>query len=335
MENFELAVPGTISEAIALLPEQWDESGGRSSTILAGGQDLLTVLKEGLERPEMLVHLRGVKGLGGIEVTAGGSLRLGAMTRLSELASSSLLQGSMSALAEAAESVGSPQIRNQGTLGGNLCQRPRCWYYRNSEAPCLKKGGFECFAYGGRNKYNAILGGGPSYIVHPSDLAPALLMMGATIVCQSPRGERRIELADFYTLPADGDVTRETVLASDEIISMVEVPSLPEGMTTAYMKARERGSFDFALSAVALGLKVSGGVISECRLVLGSVAPTPWRCSAAEKLAVGRANDEETWAAVAEAALEGAEPLSENGYKIPLTKGLIEKAMRKLAGEER
>ena len=330
MENFELAVPGTISEAVALLPKEWDDGSGRRAAILAGGQDLLTVLKEGLESPEMLVHLREVKGLTGITEGEDGSLRIGAMSRISELANSEIAQ---TALVEAAVGVGSPQIRNQATVGGNLCQRPRCWYFRNSDAPCLKKGGSECFAYGGRNKYNAIFGGGPSYIVHPSDLAPALVMLDAAVICQSPRGARRVELSDFYTLPADGDVTRETVLGPDEIIERVEVPRLPDGMFTTYLKARERGSFDFALSAVAMGLRVQGGVIKDCRLVLGGVAPTPWRCSAAEELAVGRKNNEETWALVAEAALVGAEPLSENAYKVPLTKGLIEKAMRKLAGE--
>ena len=142
MENFELAVPGTISEAVALLPKEWDDGSGRSAAVLAGGQDLLTVLKEGLESPEMLVHLREVKGLGGIGVGDGGSLRLGAMSRISELASSEIAGSSWSALVEAAVSVGSPQIRNQATVGGNLCQRPRCWYFRNSDAPCLKKGGY-------------------------------------------------------------------------------------------------------------------------------------------------------------------------------------------------
>ena len=334
MQSFDLATPGTITEAIELLPADWDEAGGRSASPLAAGQHLLTVLKEGLEAPDRLVHLRGIKGMVGISGAQDGGLQLGAMTCLSEIAASEVIRTGWRALGEAAESVGSPQIRNRATIGGNLCQRPRCWYYRNSEAPCLKKGGYECFAYGGRNKYNAILGGGPSYIVHPSDLAPALTILDASVLCHSPVGARRVPLAELYMLPAEGDVTRETVLAADELIERVEIPKSPAGLVTTYVKARERGSFDFALSAVALGIRMEGDTIAECRLVLGSVAPIPWRCEAAEQLAVGRKNDEATWAAVAEAALEGAEPLSENGYKVPLTKGLIEKAMRKLAMEE-
>jgi xanthine dehydrogenase YagS FAD-binding subunit len=334
MERFELAQPKTLTEAIELLNGEWDESGGRSAVPLAGGQDLLTVLKEGLETPERLVQLRGVEGLGGIEVGERKELVIGSMVTVAEVGASVEVQRRARALAEAADGVGSPQIRNLATVGGNLCQRPRCWYYRNSDAPCLKKGGYECFAYGGRNKYNAILGGGPSYIVHPSDLAPALVMLEASVVLHSSQGQRKLPLSEMYVLPADGDVTRETVLAADEVIGRVLVPPLASGWRTSYEKARERGSFDFALAAVALGVRVEGDRIAELRLVLGSVAPVPWRCRGAEALAVGRRNDEETWAAVAEAALEGAQPLSENGYKVPLTKGLIEKAMRRLALED-
>ena len=333
MERFELAVPTTLSEAIELLSAEWDEDGGRQATPLAGGQDLLTVMKEGLETPDRLVHLRAIRDLRGIKETDDGALEIGAMVSVSEV-SVELSSGSTRALSEAAKSVGSPQIRNQATVGGNLCQRPRCWYFRNADAPCLKKGGVECFAYGGKNKYNAIFGGGPSYIVHPSDLAPALQMMDASVVAYSPTGTRRIRMDEFYTLPADSDVTRETVLGADEVIGQIVIPRPPAGLKTTYEKARERGSFDFALSAVALGLRMKSERIAECRLVLGSVAPIPWRVRAAEELAVGRRNNAETWTAVAEAALEGAEPLSENGYKVPLTKGLIEKAMRRLAEED-
>jgi len=333
MERFELAVPTTISEAIDLLPAEWNEDGGRGATPLAGGQDLLTVMKEGLETPDRLVHLRAIEDLRGIREVDNGALMVGAMVSISDVSGDERVISRARALSEAARSVGSPQIRNQATVGGNLCQRPRCWYFRNADAPCLKKGGVECFAYGGKNKYNAIFGGGPSYIVHPSDLAPALQMMDASVVTYSPAGTRRIRMDEFYTLPADSDVTRETVLGPDEVIGQVVIPQPPAGMKTLYEKARERGSFDFALSAVALGLRMKGGRIAECRLVLGSVAPIPWRARAAEELAVGRRSDPETWAAVAEAALEGAEPLSENAYKVPLTKGLIEKAMRRLSEE--
>ena len=334
MEQFELAVPTSVSEAIDLLPAKWEDDGGREAIPLAGGQDLITVLKEGLHAPDRLVHLKALPEFRGMKRAPSGGLRMGAMVKVAAIAGDPRLRSGWRALAEAAEGVGSPQIRNLATLAGNLCQRPRCWYFRNSDAPCLKKGGFECFAYGGKNKYNAILGGGPSYIVHPSDIAPALQMLGAEVKTQSGTGSRVIAVRDLYTLPADADVTRETVLGPDELIESVTLPSQPTGLRTTYMKARERGSFDFALSAVALGVRLEGDKIAECRIVLGSVAPIPWQAEAAEELAVGMKNDEETWAAVAKRALQGAEPLSENAYKVPLTEGLIEKAFRRLSMED-
>jgi len=333
MDRFELSRPNTLAEAIDLLPAEWDEDGGRQAIPLAGGQDLLTVLKEGLHSPDRLVHLKGISGLDGI-TSSGEGLRIGAMCKVATVAGDEAVKRGWRALAEAAVGVGSPQIRNLATLGGNLCQRPRCWYFRNSDAPCLKKGGYECFAYEGRNKYNAILGGGPSYIVHPSDIAPALQMLGAEVRTHSATGSRLISMQDLYTLPVDGDVTRETVLGADEVIEEVIVSEQPEGFRTTYVKARERGSFDFALSAVALGVRVVGGEIAECRIVLGSVAPVPWRARSAEEMAVGLKDNPTTWAEVAQQALEGAEPLSENGYKVPLTRGLIEKAFRRLAMED-
>ncbi len=334
MDQFELAVPTSLTEAIDFLPAKWDDDGGREAMPLAGGQDLVTVLKEGIHAPDRLVHLKGIADFGGMKAGPAGGLIVGSMSKVAAVAKDQRIRSKWRALAEAAQSVASPQIRNQATLGGNLCQRPRCWYFRTSDAPCLKKGGYECFAYGGKNKYNAIFGGGPSYIVHPSDIAPALQMLGAEVKTQSGVGSRVIPMQDLYTLPADSDVTRETVLGPDELIESVELPALPSGLRTTYMKARERGSFDFALSAVALGVRLDGDKIAECRIVLGGVAPTPWRASAAEELAVGMKNEPEAWASIAKRALEGAEPLSENAYKVPLTEGLIEKAFRRLSMED-
>jgi len=334
MERFELAIPSTVTEAIDLLPAKWEDDGGREAMPLAGGQDLITVLKEGLHAPDRLVHLKALEDFAGMKGLPSGGFIIGAMSKVAAIATDPRIRTAWRALAEAAETVGSPQIRNQATLGGNLCQRPRCWYFRSSDAPCLKKGGYECFAYGGKNKYNAIFGGGPSYIVHPSDIAPALQMLGAEVKTQSGSGSRVIAMSDLYTLPADSDVTRETILGPDELIESVSLPALPEGMRTTYVKAQERGSFDFALSAVALGLRLRGDEIAECRIVLGSVAPTPWRAQAAEELAVGMKNGPKAWASIAERALEGAEPLSENAYKIPLTAGLVEKAFKRLSTED-
>ena len=333
MERFELEIPSTVTEAVDLLPASWDEDGGREAMPMAGGQDLLTVLKEELYAPERLVQLKGIPDFSGIR-ESGKGLVMGALSKVASVAGDPRIQLHWRALAEAAESVASPQIRNQATLGGNLCQRPRCWYFRTSDAPCLKKGGYECYAYGGRNKYNAIFGGGPSYIVHPSDIAPALQLFKASVKTQSGGGSRELAISELYTLPADSDVTRETVLGPDELIESVSLPAPDPGLKTTYVKAQERGSFDFALSAVALGVRVEGGRITECRMVLGSVAPVPWQPERAEQEAIGMKDEPESWAKIAAVAMEGAEPLSENGYKVPLTKGLIEKAFKRLREED-
>ncbi|MBM3977378.1 MAG: xanthine dehydrogenase family protein subunit M [Planctomycetes bacterium] len=329
MKTFELHLPRTIDEALALL-----ERPGHAA--LAGGQDLLTELKEHIATPDALVDLSGIQGADAIELRADGSLSIGAGVTLAELEKHAELARRWPVLTEAATSIASAQIRSQATVGGNLCQRPRCWYYRNEALSCLKKGGTECLAYGGMNKYNAILGGGPSYIVHPSDLAPALVALDAEIEIASrePRGaRRRIALASFFTLPAEGDVLRENVLAPGELVVAVHVPAHAAGnWRSTYLKFKERSSFDWALSAVALVARIDGARIAEARVVLGGVAPVPWRSKAAERVLAGRPIDDSAAREAGEAALAGAEPLSGNAYKVPLTKGLIVKALRAIGG---
>lgn len=328
MKAFELLNPTSLADAISLLP---DREGDDSSRLLAGGQDLLPELKEHLVEPERLVNLRDVPGLGELTWNADGSLSLGAMVTVQQVADDPGIRERLTLLAEAAASVGSPQIRAMGTVGGNLNQRPRCWYYRLESAPCLKKGGTECFSYAGRNKYNAILGGGPSYIVHPSDLAPALVALDARVTLAGPGGERVLPLREFFTLPSSGNILRETVLRPDEVLTRVDVPAPAAGMRSTYLKFKERSSYDWALSSVALCLWQDAGAIQRARLVLGGVAPIPWPCDGAEEAIAGRANDGEAARLAADAALAGAEPLSENGYKVPLTRGLITRALQKLA----
>jgi len=330
MKSFEFIAPRTLDQVVELLPGPRDLKARDRVKLLAGGQDLLGELKEYLVAPEQVLNLKTVPGLSTF-AERDGRYEVGALVTLAELEQSATLRRTHAMVAEAAGAVGSVQIRNQGTVGGNLCQRPRCWYYRHEQAVCIKKGGSECFAYGGLNKYNAILGGGPSYIVHPSDLAPALVAAGASATLRSKKGERTVELERFFTLPSEGAVTRENVLAPDEVLVRVEIPAMA-GWTSAYVKFRERSSYDFALAAVALALRMEGGRIAEARLVLGGVAPIPWRCEKAEKALVGRKVDAETCALAGKLALEGAEPLAHNAYKLPLAQGLITKALRKLAG---
>jgi xanthine dehydrogenase YagS FAD-binding subunit len=330
MKAFELLNPATLESALELLPK--DAKTRDSVKLLAGGQDLITEMKEHLVEPAQLVNLKRVPGLDRLEIGADGSLAIGALVTIAALEESADVRKLFPVLAQAAHSIGSAQIRSQGTVGGNLNQRPRCWYYRNEHAVCLKKGGSECFSYSGLNKYNAILGGGPSYIVHPSDLAPALVALEAEATLKSKKGERKIALEKFYTLPAQGDATRETVLEPGEVLTEVRVPAR-KGWSSTYVKFKERGSYDFALASVALAIQLDAAKakIADARLVLGGVAPIPWRSSAAEKKLAGASNDAKSWSAAADEALRGAEPLQYNAYKVPLAKGLIVQAFEELS----
>ncbi|MCZ6597980.1 MAG: FAD binding domain-containing protein, partial [Planctomycetota bacterium] len=203
MKSFEMLLPKTVAEAVRSLPSDDAFAERRKVKVLAGGQDLIGELKDHLEEPISVVNLKGIPGLDRIEPLTGGGLVIGALVTVAEIEGHERIRSNLPMLAEAAASVGSPQIRNQGTLGGNLCQRPRCWYYRNEDTVCLKKGGTECFSAEGLNKYNAILGGGPSFIVHPSDLAPALVCLGAEFVAVGPEGSRTIPAGEFFTLPSE------------------------------------------------------------------------------------------------------------------------------------
>lgn len=331
MKNFDILRPATLAKAVELLPKRAaSHPGALAGRPLAGGQDLLVELKDHLAEPDELIDLRGLKEASDFGPNPDGSFRIGALTTVATLTRDQRVRDNYAVLAEAADSIASPQIRTQATLGGNLCQRPRCMYYRNEETVCLKRGGDECFSFAGLNKYNAILGGGPSYIVHPSDLAPALIALDASIQIQGA-GTREMALEDFFTLPSESDVTRENVLAPNEIVRSVTIPARGSDWRTTYVKFKERESFDWALSAVALALRIERDRIAEARLILGGVAPIPWRVRSAEALLVGRPADERAAAAAADEALRGAEPLEQNEYKVPLTRALIHKAMTQLA----
>lgn len=328
MKAFRLHNPRTIEEALALLEPERVRS--MKTVPLAGGMDLVTEMKEYLAQPDDVVNLKGIQGLSAIEAEGNGGVRIGALCTLARLEEHPVLQRTHAVLTQAAASVASIQIRSQATVGGNLNQRPRCWYYRNEEAVCLKKGGTECFSYGGLNKYNAILGGGPTYIVHPSDLAPALLALDASVELVSQKGVRTVSIEKYFTLPSEGDVTRETVLQPGEILRSVVIPRQKDGMRSAWLKFKEKGSFDWALSAVAACVETDGSTIREARVALGGVAPVPWRAKAAEAALKGARAERKSFEAAAVAALRGAEPLSQNAYKIPLTKGLVVRALESL-----
>jgi xanthine dehydrogenase YagS FAD-binding subunit len=329
MRPFAYAEPKTIEAASEILAR-----AGAKAQPIAGGLDLLGELKDGIAEPEVLVNLKTVPGLGAIRVQPDGGLRIGALVTLTALEQHERARREFPALAQAAQSVGSVEIRNVGTVGGNLCQRPRCWYYRSPLHRCLKKGGDVCFTVSGETKYHAILGGGPSFIVHPSDLAPALIACDARVAIAGPAGRKDLPLEQFYVLPAVR-LDHETVLEAGEIVTEVTVPAAAAaglGSPSIYLKFREKDSFDFALVSVAASLRTEDGVCTEARLVLGGVAPVPWRARAAEKVLVGKPITARAAAKAAETALEGAAPLAHNGYKVPLAKGLIRRALLELAG---
>jgi|SRR5579871_2253704 len=325
MNSFELHNPVSLKEAIAFLDPA--DANNRRVRLMAGGQDLLTEMKEHLVEPEAVVNLKHIPGLDALTYDANTGLKIGALVPVAEVASHPDILKRFPALAMAAESVGSLQIRHMGTMGGNLCQRPRCWYYRNEHILCLKKGGDRCYAAIGENKYNAILGGGPSWIVHPSDTATALVALNASITITGPRGSRQVPIERFFVLPKD-NVRRENILKPDEILTSIDVPNSAITEHSAYLKFRERTSMDWAMSAAAAALNVSGGKITAARIVLGGVAPIPWRVPKVEALLKGKAPDDQTLNAAAEAALEGALALAHNGYKIPLTKTLVRRAIK-------
>lgn len=328
MKAFKLSNPKSLESALAVLA---DARAAKTSTkVLAGGQDLLTEMGEHLVEPDRVVNLKSIGGLDALD-TAGPKWKLGALLTLARLGENADVKARARVLHEAAISIASAQIRSTGTVGGNLCQRPRCWYYRIEGAKCLKKGGTECFSYAGLNKYNAILGGGPSYIVHPSDLAPALIALDAEIQIEKKGATRTLALEKFFTLPADGDVTRENVLGDDEVVTEIRFAAPAANARSTYIKFKERSSYDFALASVALSVTLDGNVVQSARLVLGGVAPIPWRSTAAEKALVGKKLDESSGRAAAEEALRGAEPLGQNAYKIPLAKALITRAVQSLA----
>ena len=329
MKAFEWTNPATVNEAVKMLSTPSATDIDEAPRPIAGGQDLLTTMKDYTSRPARLVNLKSIPGMNRIALNARG-LTIGALVTLTELEEHAGVRKSYPGLAEAAHSIATPQIRNLGTVGGNLCQRPRCWYFRLEEVICLKKGGSECYAATGENKYNAIFGGGPSYIVHPSDLAPMLLALGATVTVTGAAGKRVIPLDRFFTLPSEGNIRRENVLKNDDIITEIFVPASPFAARSTYLKFKERESLDFALASAAVAVRMTGRTFRDARIVLGGVAPIPWRVPAAENFLIGKALTPEVLAEAAKIALADAKPLEKNAYKVPLTQTLVRRALDRI-----
>lgn len=257
-------------------------------------------------------------------------MRIGALTRVAQVAANPVIMERFTALGRAASEVGTPQLRNQGTLGGNLCQKTRCAYYRGP-FPCRRKGGERCFAIEGNTEAHAIFGGGRCYMVHPSDTASALMALNATIGVQGPRGARTIPIDRFFVLP-ELDPTRETVLQQGEVVTEVILPPPGAGLRSSYRKVRMRRSWDFALAGVALALrKDSGGAVSDARVVFSGVAPAPWRSAATERVITGQRLTEDVVRRAADAAVAEADPMPDNEYKVDLLRGVVEQELLAMA----
>lgn len=294
---------------------------------LGGGTDLLGTIAERIAAPETLVDLRSIPQSDVIAATDDGGLRIGASARVADVAQHAVVRERFAALAQACDAVATPALRHMGTIGGNLCQRPRCWYFRRG-FDCHKNGGSDCPAVDGENQYLAIVDAGPCFIVHPSDPAVALTALDAAVEISSQSGVRRVPIAEFYVLPS-ARMDGETVLEAGEFVSAIELPEAASGGRQHYRKLMQREAWDFALVSIAAARRRDG----EVRLVLGGVAPRPWRVSSSveEDVASGGLDDD-TVAILAERALYDARPLSGNGYKVELAGALLREAMRALAG---
>ena len=321
MERFEYTSPKTVKDAAAMLGASWNDA-----QVLAGGTDLISMMKDFVTSPKRVVNIKGISELGGISKTSAG-LRIGAAVTLDDLTLNQLIRTEFPSLVTAALGVSSPQIRNMGTVGGDLCQRPRCWYFRNGHGLFAMQDG-KSLVPNGENRYHAIFGGNPAYFVSASSLGPALAALGAHVKLVSPSGARTVAVEKFFTIPKTEN-DREIDLHPNEILTEIVIPSSSASMKNATYEVRQKEALDWPLATASVALKMSGGKVASARIVMGHVAPTPWAASAAEKSLVGKSIDEASAEHAASAAVEGAQPLSQNGYKVQLAKVAVKRALLK------
>ena len=330
MKAFTNANPKDVADAVALSRQA--QAANRTAVFAGGGSDLMGMVKERIVQPDLVINLKGLKemrGLDQISTMNGSSATIGGQVTLDMLANHEMIRRNYAALAEAAGTVATPQIRNVGTLAGNICQRPWCWYYRNG-FKCYKAGGNTCYSVAGENQFHAIFGGGPSFIVHPSDTAPALVALDAKFHIASPKGNRTVAAADFFVLPRQ-NAERENVLEKDEILTSIEIPQPRPSTRSTYHKIMDREAWTHAVVSAAIVLEMDRDVCRSARIALGGVAPIPWRVPDAERLLAGQRVTPELAAQVGEAALAGANPLAKNAYKVPLTKAVVRRTLVELS----
>ena len=301
---------------------------GQAFAFSGGGTDLIQQIKDGTNQADVLINLRTVREARAVVVSPTETL-IGGLITLSELAEHAALTGPWAVLREAAASVGTPQIRHAATLAGNITQRPWCWYYRNG-FPCFKAGGSHCFSEHGEHQQHAIFGGGPSFIVHPSDLAPALVALHATFEVTGPEGPRRIAAADFFVLPSQNPA-RENALVATELLTGVRIPTPAAEVVSTYLKITDREAWTHAEVSVAVVLHVDGDRIRTAGVVLGGVAPIPWRLTEVEHVLSGTSLSAAVAGQAGALAIAQARPLAKNGHKLPMTSVAVERALMRLA----
>ena len=325
MRAFEYASPETKEQAVGLLTANWGQT-----EVLAGGTDLLALMKDDIVTPKRLVNIKDISDLRGVASNSDGGVRIGSLTTLGDLADNAHIIRSYPALADALNEAASPQIRNMATLGGNLCQRPRCWYFRNGFGLLPKdKNGGDLVA-GGENRYHAILGNdGPAKFVSPSSIAPVLIAYGAKVSLLGPKGRRQVDLEKFYVIPQKEE-EREHDLQPNEIITDVTLP--PAQGKVAHYEVRQKQAFDWPLALSAVALQMDGSTIRSARVIVGYVAPIPWISPEAQQALAGKTVSDDVAKAAADAALQNAKPLSHNAYKVQLARVAIKRAILKAGG---
>ncbi len=324
MKPFAYVNPTSEKDAVAALLPDYEKA-----LPLGGGQDVLARMKDYITQPDRIVNVKNA--LDATAVQADGGLRIGAAMKMIDVAEHADIQRLYPAISAAAIEVGTPQIRHQGTVGGNLNQRPRCWYFRNEEFVCFKKGGNTCFSPAGENQFHAIFGGGPSFIVHPSSLAVPMVAYGATFRLLGPKGERMVPAAEYFTLPSLQNVRTENVLAPDELMTHAILPA-PGNLKSGHYEVRYKAAHDWPIAFATVLLAMDGSTVRSARVVMGAVAPIPWRSKPAEQALAGKTVTEETAAAAAEAALRDASPMSQNAYKIQVAKTAVKRAILRAGG---
>jgi|SRR5271170_1209100 len=327
MNAFTYASPTDLPSALGLLGSNWGPT-----EVLAGGTDLLALMKDDVVTPAQLVNIKEIKGLQTLKVDKKTGLQAGCLVRLDDLANNAELGKLYPALALALGDAASPQIRNMATIGGNLCQRPRCWYFRNGYGLLALDAKGKSLVLQGDNRYHAILGNsGPAYFVSPSTIAPVLIALGATIKITGPKGSRSISLESFYVTPQK-EGQREHSLQANEVMVSLKLPTPAPGTSTSYYEVRQKHGFDWPAATATVSLVLKKKTVSSASIVLGHVAPTPWRAKDAEAALVGKVIDADVAAAASQAALQSAVSLGQNGYKIQIARVALSRAIQQAAG---